>query len=266
MNNPVAADRPLTLFLRLAAALIVGGGAGVAAILLTYHQMGRIPGSDDVAYSLGGGSACLVIGIIICFAFHPVGALARFRPLLVALLLGTGVALSTLGFFWWLQRAVFAYRQYPDLNYLLGEVGGYSGPGLGLMTCALVLVWSYFAAPDNGQRSRSGAGLHMSLPAVSPPQHGTLGFLLRLVLASIVGASAGLLGGAMTYMLLGTRGPTSELAGFMACGLGCLTAGITFLLLCFETDSLTWLSWVGVVAFLLSGLVLCGMGVLNWLP
>lgn len=266
MKRPIAGYSPLTLYLRSVATLILGGGVGIAVLVFTYHQMGRGPGRDDVAYSLGGGIGCLVTGAILCLAFRPIGALARFGPLLIALSLGTGLTFSTLGVFWWFQRRVFVYSRYPDLNYLLGEVGGYSGPGFGLLTCGLLLIWFYFDSPGKGQRSDSNVDLKATIIAVPQSQRQLLGGLLRLALASTVGAGAGLLSGGMTYIvLLGRRGPTSELAGFIASGLGCLMAGAAFLALCAKTGGSPWLGRVAVALFLLTGLVLCSMGVSKWL-
>jgi hypothetical protein len=163
-----------------------------------------------------------------------------------------------------MQRKVFVYDRYPDLNYLLGEVSGYAGPGLGLLTCGIVLIRSYFVWLDNRQRSLSG-DRDVSLTAVAQPQRRMLGFLLCLALVSVLGAGAGLLSGAMTYILLGTKGPTSEIAGFMACGFGCFMAGGAFFWLCIKTDELSKLARVGALLFLLTGFALCSVGLFRWL-
>lgn len=247
METPAAGDRVLV---RLAVALVVGAVAGGAVLLLTFRETG----SDDVAYSLAGGSACLAIGIVIGLAVPPVGLLARWQPLLVALLLGTGLALLTLGFFWWLQRVVFPYRRDPNLNYLIGEVGGYAAPGVGLLTCGLVLVWSYFVQRSGGRDSA---------PAGEAPP-GSFDFLAPLLLAAMVGAGVGLINAAMTYVVLGTRGPTSELAGFLASGLGCLSAGIAFLLICVITKNRARPARLLGIFLVLVGIALCGMGVMKW--
>lgn len=254
METPAAADRSPGVLLRLAIALGVGAVAGGAVLLLTFRETG----SDDVAYSLSGGSACLAIGIVIGLAVPPVGLLARWKPLLVALLLGTGLALLTLGFFWWLQHVVFPYKSNRDLNYLLGEVGGYAAPGVGLLTCGLVLVWSYFV-----QRSDDRDGFHrVAAAGAAPPR--PFGFVAPLLLAAMVGAGVGLINAALTYVVLGTRGPTSELAGFLACGLACVSAGIAFLLICVITKNQTRPARLLATFLVLVGIALCGMGVLKW--
>src|SRR4051812_46207786 len=105
---------------------------------------------------------------------------ARFGPLLVALLLGTGLGLTTLGIFGWLQSAIYVYSRHPDLNYLLGEVGGHAAPGLGLLSCGIVLAWSFFPRPNNGRNWRQGADLKVPLHAGSQPPGPRLGVLPRL--------------------------------------------------------------------------------------
>jgi hypothetical protein len=266
MKRVPANDRATSQVLRLAIALLVGAVAGLTALALFHRQMAQpaTRGAGQVGDFLAGGVACLVAGIFACLAFRPTQPLAKVRPPLIALLLGAGSSLLTLAIFLWLQRVIFVYRQYPELNYLLGEIGGYSAPGLGLCTCATVLIWNYVLRPSGSPRPHSGADLGGSFVGVSQPQGPLLGVLSRLALASMLGAGTGLLGGAMTYVVLGSRGPPSVLAGYLAVGLGSLAASVACLLLC-AGSRLPWLWGTIALLFVVAGAILCGVGLTKWL-
>lgn len=247
-------------------AIIVLSGPiiGLAISVCVSYLLGAIPGRDDVAYALGGGIGCLISGFFLTLL--SVNGPVQLRRMLFALLLGIGVAFSTLGFFWWLQGSIFVYRRYPDINYLLGEVAGYSGPGLGLLTCGIIMVLFCGFWQKNKEWFLAGEPRNQFLYIDSKPQRRTLELLLLFLLAAILGAGAGLMSGAMVYILLfGAKGSISDLAGFLAVGVGCLSTGSTFFLLCLKTGRLHWLCLMGVVLFFLSGTLLCSMGLYRWL-
>jgi hypothetical protein len=248
------------LLLRLAIGLGSGSGAGVVSLAVIYLLTGFTQRTEDPAYALSAGVACLTGGIVIFLACHSLGGLSWVWHALVALLVGSAVTLSTLSVCWWLQRVVFPYARYPDLSYLLGEVGGCLGPGLGLFTCGLVMALLFFGS-RNRPRPFSATDGGTSIDPAPRPRVGFLRFASRLVVALILGAGVGLSGIALTYVVIGRD--QLAIACYMGGGLGCLTAGVALLLLCLRTQGLPPLWPLVVVLFLVTGAALSGTGIVT---